>query len=214
MSPKGAYGLGQLMPDTARSLGVDPRDPSQNLDGAARYLLAQIATFKDIDLALAAYNAGPHRVVEYSGIPPFAETRDYIARIHRIRSRLGHARFRRRTSASQTGCQPARRSSSIFSKTRELRMLRHRLSRLLPVATTLAAFATPALAQDLSPIQTMLETVEAALTGPIGIAVATLAVIGTGFMCMMGRLNWGWFASVIIGIVLIFSAGTIVDGFS
>lgn len=88
LSPKGAYGLGQLMPDTARSLGVDPRDPSQNLDGAARYLLAQLGTFKDIDLALAAYNAGPHRVVEYSGIPPFAETRDYIARIHRIRSRL------------------------------------------------------------------------------------------------------------------------------
>ncbi|MBN9890229.1 lytic transglycosylase domain-containing protein [Pelagibaca abyssi] len=88
VSPKGAYGLGQLMPDTARALGVDPRDPSQNLDGAARYLLAQLATFKDINLALAAYNAGPHRVVEYSGIPPFAETRDYIARIHRIRSRL------------------------------------------------------------------------------------------------------------------------------
>jgi len=71
-----------------------------------------------------------------------------------------------------------------------------------------------ALAQDLSPIQNMLESVEAALTGPIGIAVATLAVIGTGFMCMMGRLNWGWFASVIIGIVLIFSAGTIVAGFA
>jgi soluble lytic murein transglycosylase-like protein len=88
VSPKGAYGLGQLMPDTARALGVDPRNPSQNLDGAARYLLAQLATFKDIDLALAAYNAGPHRIVEYSGIPPFAETRDYIARIHRIRSRL------------------------------------------------------------------------------------------------------------------------------
>lgn len=88
ISPKGAYGLGQLMPDTARSLGVDPRDPSQNLDGAARYLLAQLATFKDIDLALAAYNAGPHRVVEYSGVPPFNETRDYIARIHRIQSRL------------------------------------------------------------------------------------------------------------------------------
>ncbi len=88
VSPKGAYGLGQLMPDTARALGVDPRDPSQNLDGAARYLLAQLATFKDINLALAAYNAGPHRVVEYSGIPPFIETRDYIARIHQIRSRL------------------------------------------------------------------------------------------------------------------------------
>ncbi|MFC6590191.1 lytic transglycosylase domain-containing protein [Sulfitobacter pacificus] len=88
VSPKGAYGLGQLMPDTARALGVDPRDPSQNLDGAARYLLAQLAMFKDIDLALAAYNAGPHRVVAYSGIPPFSETSDYIARIHRNRSRL------------------------------------------------------------------------------------------------------------------------------
>ena len=78
----------------------------------------------------------------------------------------------------------------------------------------LSLAASPALAQDLSPIQTMLESVESALTGPIGISVATLAVIGTGFMCMMGRLNWGWFASVIIVIVLIFSAGTIVDGFA
>lgn len=85
---------------------------------------------------------------------------------------------------------------------------RIRLGLLLSLA------ASPALAQDLSPIQTMLESVESALTGPIGISVATLAVIGTGFMCMMGRLNWGWFASVIIGIVLIFSAGTIVDGFA
>ncbi|VVS98226.1 conserved membrane hypothetical protein [Roseovarius sp. EC-HK134] len=93
-------------------------------------------------------------------------------------------------------------------------MPRSRLRRLLPIVAVLAAVATPAVAQDLSPIQTMLETVEAALTGPIGIAVSTLAVIGTGFMCMMGRLNWGWFASVIIGIVLIFSAGTIVDGFT
>lgn len=88
VSPKGAYGLGQLMPQTARSLGVDPRDVAQNLDGAARYLLAQLSTFQNIDLALAAYNAGPHRVVEYSAVPPFAETRDYIARIHRIRNRL------------------------------------------------------------------------------------------------------------------------------
>ncbi len=93
-------------------------------------------------------------------------------------------------------------------------MFRHLSRSLYLVTTTLAVFATPALAQDLSPIVTMLETVEAAMTGPIGIAVSTLAVIGTGFMCMMGRLNWGWFASVIIGIVLIFSAGTIVDGFT
>ncbi|WP_298571234.1 TrbC/VirB2 family protein [uncultured Aliiroseovarius sp.] len=89
-----------------------------------------------------------------------------------------------------------------------------RLRHLLLATAAQALCSNPALAQDLSPIQTMLETVEAALTGPIGIAVSTLAVIGTGFMCMMGRLNWGWFASVIIGIVLIFSAGTIVDGFT
>lgn len=87
-SSKGAYGLGQLMPATAHSLGVDRTDPKQNLEGAARYLLAQLSEFRDIDLALAAYNAGPHRVREYGGIPPFKETRNYIARIHRIRARL------------------------------------------------------------------------------------------------------------------------------
>lgn len=93
-------------------------------------------------------------------------------------------------------------------------MQRHH-SRYLPLmAAALTLVASPAFAQDLSPIVTMLESVEAAMTGPIGVAVSTLAVIGTGFMCMMGRLNWGWFASVIIGIVLIFSAGTIVDGFT
>lgn len=88
LSPKGAYGLGQLMPATARALGVDRDDPAQNLEGAARYLLAHLSTFRDIDLALAAYNAGPDRVREYDGVPPFAETRGYIARIHNIRSRL------------------------------------------------------------------------------------------------------------------------------
>ncbi len=88
ISPKGAYGLGQLMPATARDLGVDARDVVQNLDGAARYLLAQIAKFGRVDLALAAYNAGPHRVEQYAGVPPFAETRSYITRINQIRARL------------------------------------------------------------------------------------------------------------------------------
>ena len=87
-SAKGAYGLGQLMPTTARDLGVDRTDIAQNLDGSARYLLAQLAAFEDIDLALAAYNAGPHRFEEYGGVPPFPETRNYIARVHRIRARL------------------------------------------------------------------------------------------------------------------------------
>ena len=76
ISPKGAYGLGQLMPATAQNLGVDRSDPDQNLEGAARYLLAQLSEFHNIDLALAAYNAGPHRVQEYGGVPPFSETRN------------------------------------------------------------------------------------------------------------------------------------------
>jgi len=87
-SPVGAYGLGQLMPDTAQALGVDRRDMAQNLDGAARYLLAQLAKFRNVDLALAAYNAGPHSVIKYHGVPPFSETRNYIARVNRISARL------------------------------------------------------------------------------------------------------------------------------
>lgn len=81
VSHKGAVGLGQLMPDTARGLGVDPRDPTQNLDGAARYLRRQYDSFKDWRLALAAYNAGPEAVRRYGGVPPFAETKAYVVAI-------------------------------------------------------------------------------------------------------------------------------------
>jgi Transglycosylase SLT domain len=81
VSPKGARGLAQLMPDTARVLGVDINNPRENLDGGARYLLAQIKTFGSVDLALAAYNAGPDAVRHYGGIPPYAETRAYVARV-------------------------------------------------------------------------------------------------------------------------------------
>ena len=88
VSPKGAIGLAQLMPQTARLLRVDPHDPAQNLDGGARYLAMQYRAFGNWPHALAAYNAGPDRVREYDGVPPFAETRGYIARIHSIRSRL------------------------------------------------------------------------------------------------------------------------------
>lgn len=82
VSPKGALGLGQLMPATARSLGVDPRDPDANLLGAARYLRAQLDRFdNNLELALAAYNAGPGRVAWAKAIPDIAETRAYVAGI-------------------------------------------------------------------------------------------------------------------------------------
>jgi soluble lytic murein transglycosylase-like protein len=79
VSHKGAIGLAQLMPGTASRLGVDPRDPHQNLDGGARYLRQQYDRFRDWRLALAAYNAGPEAVDKYDGIPPYRETRNYVA---------------------------------------------------------------------------------------------------------------------------------------
>lgn len=78
ISPVGAIGFGQLMPGTAQSLGVDPRDPVQNLRGAAMYLKRQIDTFGSIPKALAAYNAGPGAVQKYGGIPPYSETQNYV----------------------------------------------------------------------------------------------------------------------------------------
>lgn len=77
-SHKGAFGLAQLMPDTARILRVDPADPYQNLDGGARYLMSQYRAFGTWHLALAAYNAGPGAVKKYGGIPPFTETKNYV----------------------------------------------------------------------------------------------------------------------------------------
>jgi len=77
-SNAGALGLAQLMPETARRLGVDPLDPAENLDGGARYLRQQYDRFRSWRLALAAYNAGPDAVVKYDGIPPFQETKGYV----------------------------------------------------------------------------------------------------------------------------------------
>lgn len=81
VSHAGARGLAQLMPDTARLLGVNPDDPRQNLDGGARYLRMMYDRFGDWRLALAAYNAGPGAVDQHRGIPPFRETQDYVRAI-------------------------------------------------------------------------------------------------------------------------------------
>jgi len=82
ISPAGARGLMQLMPETARSLGVvDAYDPSQNLRGGTRYLRGLLDRFGDVRLAVAAYNAGAAAVERFGGVPPFSETQAYVRRV-------------------------------------------------------------------------------------------------------------------------------------
>lgn len=82
VSPAGAIGVMQLMPDTAASLGVNPYDEKQNVGGGAKYLREMLDAFGgDVKKAVAAYNAGPAAVKAYGGVPPYRETQDYVSKV-------------------------------------------------------------------------------------------------------------------------------------
>lgn len=105
VSPKGAIGLMQLMPETAEEFGYDARDPEENVHAGAAYLSVLIRRYRHkrngLQLAIAAYNAGPGNVERYRGVPPFRETRTYVKRV------LGYYRdFKsedRRQAAAEAG---------------------------------------------------------------------------------------------------------------
>ncbi len=93
VSNKSAQGLMQIVPDTARILGIrDPFDPQQNVAAGTKYLRYLMNRYKNETMALAAYNAGPGNVARFGGVPPFGETRSYIAKVnrrtHRYRQRV------------------------------------------------------------------------------------------------------------------------------
>jgi soluble lytic murein transglycosylase-like protein len=102
VSPKGARGLMQLMPQTASTLGVtDVFDPTENVDGGVRYLGELLVQYNgDAAKALAAYNAGPHRVRQYGGVPPYRETHAYVARVINDYNRKKAAQMRRQAHSA------------------------------------------------------------------------------------------------------------------
>jgi soluble lytic murein transglycosylase-like protein len=110
VSRKGAKGLMQLMPQTADKLGVrDSFDPGQNIQGGAAYLRQLLVQYNgDAQKALAAYNAGPHRVQQYNGVPPYSETRAYVAGIIREYNKKKVAEQKAATAGKQT---PANKSA-------------------------------------------------------------------------------------------------------
>lgn len=122
ISRKGAQGLMQLMPDTASKLGVkDPFDPKANVEGGTEYLSELLDLYKDDPIkALAAYNAGSHRVEQYHGVPPYRETQAYVARIVRDFNAKKRAQMKAAAPATKTtkkkANKPASRQASAVIK--------------------------------------------------------------------------------------------------
>jgi soluble lytic murein transglycosylase-like protein len=129
VSRKGAQGLMQLMPETALEMGVkNPFDPSENVEGGARYLHELLGLFhNDVPKALAAYNAGPERVEQYHGVPPYPETTAYVSRVirnlnqrsNRSQQPFGKQVTDRSVGPSQKGTRSERRKAGALFEASE-----------------------------------------------------------------------------------------------
>ncbi|MGI6405909.1 MAG: lytic transglycosylase domain-containing protein [Syntrophaceticus sp.] len=108
VSRSGALGLMQFMPGTAQSLGINPFDPAESIQGAAKYLNSLLDQFQgSLPLALAAYNAGPGAVRKYGGIPPYQETQNYVNKVTQLISKYGG-------SAQDSSLENSQGVSSIY----------------------------------------------------------------------------------------------------
>lgn len=130
VSPKGAQGLMQLMPETASKLGIsNALDPGANVDGGTRYLRQLLVRYNfDLIKALAAYNAGPQRVEQYHGVPPYYETQAYIARIVRDFNRKKLAE-QKATASKTSGRDKTERKQKVPSQASSKRTALQQASR-------------------------------------------------------------------------------------
>lgn len=171
-----AYGLTQIIPSTAKYLGIYPayyESPSLQLDGGARYFLEQIRKFKSIPLALAAYNAGPGAVSKYNGIPPYPETQNYVVRI-----KANYNRYAAQISgADQIGTFSA--SEMAISE----------MSNISDASMSYAGYSQEILIQSLSRLQEILRKISFSASAKEAMDLNTYAVAEVSRMAtVLGRL--------------------------